>query len=70
MAKNESFNFRWKLTENYFNLFIVLVGALLLIYAIVYNNTTSAVIAILWGLTAPFIATLIDKKSHEKVKRL
>jgi hypothetical protein len=65
MPKKDSFNFMWKLTENYFNLFLVLVGSALLIYAIVYNNTLCILLAIAWGLIGPFIATFIDKKSHE-----
>jgi uncharacterized membrane protein len=63
--KNESFNFKWKLTENYFNAVIVLIFTLLIIYAFVYNSITHLILAGLFGLICPFIATFIDKKSHE-----
>lgn len=61
----ENFNFKWKLTENYFNLFIVLVGAFLIFYALINNNMQYIFLAVLWGLVCPFIATFIDKKSNE-----
>jgi len=69
MKKDDDFNFKWKLTENYFNALIVLIFSLLIIYAYVYNSMLHIVLAGLWGLVCPFIATFIDKKSHEKVKR-
>jgi hypothetical protein len=68
MPKKDDFNFMWKLTENYFNLLLVLVGSILVIYAIVYNNTLCIILAIFWGLIGPFIATFIDKKSNERSK--
>ena len=63
--KNEKFNFKWKLTENYFNAFIVLVFSLLIIYAFVYKSTIYLILAGIFGLLCPFIATFLDKKSHE-----
>jgi hypothetical protein len=66
---DENFNFKWKLTENYFNALIVLIFSLLIIYAYVYNSMLHMVLAGLWGLVCPFLATFIDKKSHEKIKR-
>jgi len=63
--RKDSFNFKWKLTENYFNLVIVLVGSFLVFYALLYSDVKYIVIAGIWGLIVPYIATLIDKKSHE-----
>ena len=63
--RNENFNFKWKLTENYFNATIVFIFTLLIIYAFVYNSLPHVILAGLWGLICPFIATFIDKKSHE-----
>jgi uncharacterized membrane protein len=63
--RNEKFNFMWKLTENYFNAIIVLIFSLLIIYAFVYNSTTHLILAGIFGLVCPFIATFIDKKSNE-----
>lgn len=66
--KKEYFNFKWKLTENYFNAIIVFIFSLLIIYAFVYNSMPHMIIAGLWGLICPFIATFIDRKSHERRK--
>jgi uncharacterized membrane protein len=63
--KNQNFNFKWKLTENYFNAAIVLIFSLLIIYAFVYNSTTHLILAGVFGLVCPFIATFLDKKSNE-----
>lgn len=63
--RNSNFNFKWKLTENYFNVFIVLVGSFLIFYALINNNKQYIVLAVIWGLVSPFLATFIDKKSHE-----
>ena len=67
--KKENFNFKWKLTENYFNATIVLLFSLLIIYGFVYNSMLHIFLAGIWGLICPLIATFIDKKSHEKVKK-
>jgi len=67
--RRDDFNFKWKLTENYFNATIVFIFTLLIIYAFVYNSIIHIILAGIWGLVCPFIATFIDKKSHEKTKR-
>jgi hypothetical protein len=59
----DNFNFMWKLTENYFNLFIVLVGSFLIFYALVNNDLRFILVAVAWGLVCPFVATFIDKKT-------
>lgn len=63
--RNESFNFKWKLTENYFNVLMVLVGSVLIFYALIHDDVQYIFLAGVWGLICPFIATFIDKKSHE-----
>jgi len=63
--RKEKFNFMWKLTENYFNAIIVLIFSLLIIYAFVYNSTIHLILAGIFGLVCPLIATFIDKKSNE-----
>ena len=63
--REENFNFKWKLTENYFNATIVFIFSLLIIYGFVYNSMLHIILAGIWGLICPFIATFIDKKSHE-----
>lgn len=68
-GKREDFNFKWKLTENYFNATIVFIFSLLIIYGFIYNSMLHIILAGLWGLICPFIATFLDKKSHEKVKK-
>jgi len=67
--RKENFNFMWKLTENYFNAIIVFIFTLLIIYAFVYNSMPHLIIAGLWGLVCPFIATFLDKKSHEEKRK-
>jgi len=69
LMKDDDFNFKWKLTENYFNALIVFIFSLLIIYAYIYNSMLHMILAGLWGLVCPFIATFVDKKSHEKVKK-
>ena len=64
MKKEENFNFKWKLTENYFNAMIVLIFSLLIIYAFVYNSFLHLILAGVWGVVCPFIATFLDKKSQ------
>ena len=64
--KKENFNFKWKLTENYFNATIVFIFTLLLTYGFVYNSMLHLILAGLWGLVCPFIATFLDKKSNKK----
>ena len=64
--KKDDFNFKWKLTENYFNAAIVFIFTLLLTYGFVYNSTLHFIIAGVWGLVCPFIATFLDKKSNKK----
>jgi len=69
MSEERKFNFKWKLIENYFNGFMVFSFTLLFTYAFVYKNDLYFAIAILWGLLCPFLATFIDKKSHQgKIK--
>ena len=63
--RKEKFNFMWKLTENYFNAAIVLIFSLLIIYAFVYESTIHLILAGIFGLVCPLIATFIDKKSNE-----
>jgi len=63
--KRKKFNFMWKLTENYFNAAIVLIFSLLIIYAFVYESTIHLILAGIFGLVCPLIATFIDKKSNE-----
>ena len=67
--REEDFNFKWKLTENYFNATIVFIFSLLLFFGFSTNNMLYLILAGIWGLVCPFIATFFDKKSHEKVKR-
>jgi fatty acid desaturase len=67
--RDDNFNFKWKLTENYFNATMVLIFTLLIIYAYVYNSFLHLVLAGLWGVVCPFIATFFDKKSHEGKRR-
>ena len=62
---NKNFNFKWKLIENYFNAFILFVFTLFFVYAFVYNSMLHLVIALVWGIICPFVATFIDKKSHQ-----
>ena len=62
MMKNRFF---WKLTENYLNAIMVLVLSFLLVRAIVYEDTTSLVLAMFWVLAIPFLGTFIDMKSNK-----
>lgn len=57
--------FFWKLTENYLNAIMVLVLSFLVVRAIVYSDTTSLILAMLWVLTIPFLGTFIDMKSNK-----
>lgn len=57
--------FFWKLTENYLNAIMVLVLSFLLVRAVVYGDTASLVLAMLWVLAIPFLGTFIDMKSNK-----
>lgn len=69
MKGNRTFNFKWKLTENYFNAFMVFAFAILVSHSIINNDTNLMSLTVLLGVIFPFIATLIDMKSHEKPKK-
>jgi hypothetical protein len=62
-------SFLWKLTENYFNSIMVLVLSILVVYSIVYKDTLSFYLAILWILACPFFGTFIDMKSNGRPKK-
>ena len=63
--KNKSF--LWKLTENYLNAIMVLVLSVLVVYSIVYKDTLSFYLAIIWLLAIPFIGTFFDMKSNSRL---
>lgn len=56
--------FLLKLTENYLNAVMVLVLVVLAIHAIVYRDAVSAVLAVVWVLSIPFLGTFIDMRSN------
>lgn len=62
------FRFKWKLTENYFNALMVFGFTILVSHAIVNDDVAMMYLAMFLGVVFPFIATLIDMKSHEEPK--
>ena len=64
--KEDDFNFKWKLIENYFNAFLVFLFTLLFVYYLIYHDTSYIIIILIGVLVGPVLATLLDKKSHEK----
>jgi hypothetical protein len=58
--------FLWKLTENYLNAIMVLVLSFLIVRSIVYNDSISLLLAIIWVIIIPFMGTFIDMKSNSK----
>jgi hypothetical protein len=66
---SKPFKFRWKLTENYFNAIMVFACALIISHAIMHNDTTMMVLAVVLAIIFPFIGTLIDWKSHQMPKK-
>ena len=66
---SKPFKFRWKLTENYFNAFMVFFFTLTITHAIINNDSNLLAFAVIMGLIFPILATLIDLKSHQVPKK-
>lgn len=67
--KKEVFDFKWKLTENYFNSIMVLVLSVLVVHSIIYRDMISIILTVLWAIVTPFAGTFIDMQSHKKPKK-
>ncbi len=63
--RNKSFNFRWKLVENYTAAAIGGIFLWFFIQGTVNLDNTSLMIAILMLAVAPFLITYIDRKSSQ-----
>jgi hypothetical protein len=68
IKKERTFNFKWKLIENYFTALTLFFFTLFFTYGFVYGDLSVLVLAIVWGAISPFIATFLDKKSQEGQK--
>lgn len=63
--KKKPFDFRWKLTENYFNAFMVFFFTIAVAHSIINKDYGLMTFALIMGLIFPLFATLIDLKSHQ-----